>query len=116
MIEGTTVYLPVFVEGALLWSDDSHAAQGNGEINLTAIETAFNELRVHMEVIKRSEYFRVSIARGAHTGTSPCLQVSPRPLPFFLRVLCVYAGELGLSASSNLAWMPPKPPLLITST
>jgi len=53
MIEGTTLYLPVFVEGALLWSGDSHAAQGNGEINLTAIETAFNELRLHIEVIKR---------------------------------------------------------------
>ena len=52
MIEGTTVYLPVFVEGALLWSGDSHAAQGNGEINLTAIETAFNELRLHIELIK----------------------------------------------------------------
>lgn len=52
MIEGSTVYLPVFVEGALLWSGDSHAAQGNGEINLTAIETAFNELRLHIEVIK----------------------------------------------------------------
>jgi len=52
MVEGTTVFLPVFVEGALLWSGDSHAAQGNGEINLTAIETAFNELRLHIEVIK----------------------------------------------------------------
>jgi acetamidase/formamidase len=52
MIEGTTLFLPVFVEGALLWSGDSHAAQGNGEINLTAIETAFNELRLHVEVIK----------------------------------------------------------------
>jgi len=31
---------PVFVKGALLWVSDGHAAQGNGEINLTAIETA----------------------------------------------------------------------------
>ncbi|HVY05732.1 MAG TPA: acetamidase/formamidase family protein [Burkholderiales bacterium] len=53
LVEGTTLYLPVFVEGGLLWSGDSHAAQGNGEINLTAIETAFNELRLHVEVIKR---------------------------------------------------------------
>ncbi len=53
MVEGTTLYLPVFVEGALLWSGDSHAAQGNGEINLTAIETAFSELRLHIEVIKQ---------------------------------------------------------------
>ena len=52
MVQGTTLYLPVFVDGALLWSGDSHAAQGNGEINLTAIETAFNELRMHVEVLK----------------------------------------------------------------
>jgi acetamidase/formamidase len=52
LVEGTTLHLPVFVEGALLWSGDSHAAQGNGEINLTAIETAFNELSLTVEVIK----------------------------------------------------------------
>ena len=52
LVEGTTLYLPVFVDGALLWSGDSHGAQGNGEINLTAIETAFNELNLTMDVIK----------------------------------------------------------------
>lgn len=52
LVEGTTLYVPVFVPGALLWSGDSHAAQGNGEINLTAIETAFNELNITVEVIK----------------------------------------------------------------
>jgi acetamidase/formamidase len=66
MIEGTTVYLPVFVEGALLWSGDSHAAQGNGEINLTAIETAFNELRVHIEVIKRKPLAWPRIETSTH--------------------------------------------------
>ena len=54
LVEGTTLYLPVFVDGALLWSGDSHAAQGNGEINLTAIETAFNELNMTVDVIKGS--------------------------------------------------------------
>lgn len=52
LTQGTTLYLPVLVQGALLWSGDSHAAQGNGEINLTAIETAFNELSLTVEVIK----------------------------------------------------------------
>ena len=52
LVEGTTAYFPVFVEGALLWSGDSHAAQGNGEVNLTAIETAFKELSLTVEVIK----------------------------------------------------------------
>ena len=31
---------------------DSHAAQGNGEINLTALETAYKEMNVTVEVIK----------------------------------------------------------------
>jgi len=52
LVQGTTIYLPVFVEGALLWSGDSHAVQGNGEINLTAVESAFNELNMTIEVIK----------------------------------------------------------------
>jgi acetamidase/formamidase len=50
--EGTSLYVPVFVPGALLWTGDSHAAQGNGEVNLTAIETAYREMNVTVEVIK----------------------------------------------------------------
>ncbi len=50
--EGATLYVPVFVKGALLWTGDSHAAQGNGEINLTALETAYKEMNVTVEVIK----------------------------------------------------------------
>src|SRR5262244_1827651 len=50
--EGTTLYVPVHVAGALLWSGDSHAAQGNGEVNLTAVETAYKELNLTLEVIK----------------------------------------------------------------
>ena len=38
MTEGTTVYFPVFVEGALLSIGDTHAAQGDGEVCGTAIE------------------------------------------------------------------------------
>ena len=38
--------------GALLWSGDSHAGQGNGEVNLTAIETAYKELNITVEVVK----------------------------------------------------------------
>ncbi|MGI9024123.1 MAG: acetamidase/formamidase family protein [Burkholderiaceae bacterium] len=52
LIEGTALYVPVFVKGALLWTGDSHAAQGNGEVNLTALETAYKELSVTVDVIK----------------------------------------------------------------
>jgi acetamidase/formamidase len=50
--EGSAVYIPVFVKGGLLWSGDSHAGQGNGEINLTAIETAYKELNITVDVLK----------------------------------------------------------------
>lgn len=53
MTEGSTLYLPVFTKGALLWTGDSHAGQGNGEIDLTAIETAFAEFNVTIDVIKQ---------------------------------------------------------------
>ena len=36
---GSTLYIPVHVPGALLSVGDGHAGQGNGEVNLTAIET-----------------------------------------------------------------------------
>lgn len=38
LTEGTVVYLPVFVEGALFSIGDAHAAQGDGEVSGTAIE------------------------------------------------------------------------------
>src|SRR5216110_2409012 len=52
LTEGAALYVPVFVKGALLWTGDSHAAQGNGEINLTALETAYKEMRVTVDVLK----------------------------------------------------------------
>ena len=38
LIAGTTLYLPVFVEGALFSAGDGHGAQGDGEICTAAIE------------------------------------------------------------------------------
>ena len=53
MTEGTTLYLPVFKKGGYLWTGDSHAGQGNGEVDLTAIETAFQEFNITVDVIKQ---------------------------------------------------------------
>jgi acetamidase/formamidase len=52
LVEGTTLHVPVFVRGALVWTGDSHAAQGNGEVNLTALETAFQEIVLTITVDK----------------------------------------------------------------
>ncbi len=40
LVAGTTLFLPVQVEGALLSIGDGHAAQGDGEASGTAIETS----------------------------------------------------------------------------
>jgi acetamidase/formamidase len=40
LVTGTTLYLPVFQKGALFYTGDSHAAQGDGEITVNAVETA----------------------------------------------------------------------------
>jgi acetamidase/formamidase len=48
---GSILYLPVEVEGALLSIGDTHAAQGDGEVCGTAIESAMN-LTATMELVK----------------------------------------------------------------
>jgi amidase len=40
--EGTTVYLPVFQTGAILFVGDGHAAQGDGELTGDALETSMD--------------------------------------------------------------------------
>jgi acetamidase/formamidase len=42
LVAGTTLYLPVFVAGALFSCGDGHAVQGDGEVNDTALETALS--------------------------------------------------------------------------
>jgi acetamidase/formamidase len=56
MREGTTLYLPVFAPGALLFVGDGHAAQGDGELTGNALETS-------MDV-----EFTVDLIRGQSTG------------------------------------------------
>jgi acetamidase/formamidase len=41
---GSSLFLPVFVKGALVWTGDSHCRQGNGEVNLTALECSYKEI------------------------------------------------------------------------
>ena len=40
LVAGTTLYIPVFVPGALFLVGDGHAGQGNGEVDITAMETS----------------------------------------------------------------------------
>jgi len=49
--EGTTVYLPVFHPGALLYIGDTHAQQGDGELPGQAMETSM-DVSFTVEVIE----------------------------------------------------------------
>ena len=48
---GSTLYIPVFVPGALFEIGDGHAAQGDGEVDQTAIETSLRG-RIQLTVRK----------------------------------------------------------------
>jgi acetamidase/formamidase len=40
LVAGTSIFFPVYAPGALLEVGDGHAAQGNGEVDITALETS----------------------------------------------------------------------------
>ena len=40
LVAGTTLYIPVHAKGALFEIGDGHAGQGNGEVDITALETS----------------------------------------------------------------------------
>ena len=53
LTEGSTLYIPVWKPGALIYTGDSHAVQGDGEISLTALETRMKELRIQVILHKQ---------------------------------------------------------------
>src|SRR6185437_13220666 len=61
--EGTTLYLPVNVPGALLALGDLHAAMGDGEVAVCGVEIA-GEVTVTVEVIK-GQAWKLPLAQTA---------------------------------------------------
>jgi len=52
LVAGSTLYIPVFARGALFEIGDGHAAQGDGEVDQTAIETS---LRGQLQLTVRKD-------------------------------------------------------------
>jgi acetamidase/formamidase len=52
LVAGSTLYIPIFVSGALFEVGDGHAAQGDGEVDQTAIETS---LRGRLQLTVRKD-------------------------------------------------------------
>lgn len=66
LVAGTILYLPVNVKGALFSAGDVHAAQGDGEVNVTAIETAAEEAELQFVVRKDIKLERPMAETPAH--------------------------------------------------
>jgi acetamidase/formamidase len=83
LLPGTTLYLPVGVEGALFSLGDTHAAQGDGEVCGTAIETAMEvvvRLSVRRDFAIDAPQFRLpegAVAAGEQSGYHVCTGVGP---------------------------------------
>ncbi len=54
--EGATLFIPVWKPGALIFTGDSHAVQGDGEICLTALETRMKDMRIQVVLHKKKDF------------------------------------------------------------
>ncbi len=89
--EGSEVYLPVAVPGALLSMGDLHAVQGDGETAVCALECA-GEVTVRVDVIKTDAYIPTPmivtythfITAAAHESLDVCSVEAARKMHKFL--------------------------------
>ena len=74
LTRGTTLYLPVWVDGALFSIGDGHAAQGDGEVCITAVEmNAWVTIRFDLKAGRRlpEPRFRTAGPIGGETNRGP---------------------------------------------
>jgi acetamidase/formamidase len=91
LVAGTTLFVPVWLAGGLIYTGDSHALQGDGEVNITALETAMEEVRVQVILHKRANYAWPMIETpthwlmlGLHESLNEALRISLRNTIDFL--------------------------------
>jgi acetamidase/formamidase len=66
LVAGTTLYLPVNAAGGLFSTGDAHEVQGDGEVNVTAIETAMDEAVLQFVVRKDMKIERPMVETPTH--------------------------------------------------
>ncbi len=54
--EGSTLFIPVWKAAGLIFTGDSHAVQGDGEISLTALETRMADMRIQVVLHKQKNF------------------------------------------------------------
>jgi len=88
---GSSLFVPVFHDGGLIFTGDSHALQGDGEVNITALETAMKEVRIQVILHKSAGYTWPAIETsnhwimlGMHESLNEALRISLRNTIGFL--------------------------------
>ena len=90
LVEGTTLYIPVHAKGALFEVGDGHAGQGNGEVDITAMETQLTgtfEFIVRKDIrLKwpRAETPAYYISMGFHEDLTEATRIAIREAIDFL--------------------------------
>jgi acetamidase/formamidase len=91
MREGTTLYLPVYTPGALLFIGDGHAAQGDGELTGDALETSM-QVEFTVDLVKgkstqgpRAENDEYLMAMGIGNSLPDALQTATTQLVNWLQ-------------------------------
>ena len=83
---GTTLYLPVFNEGALFSAGDGHGRQGDGEVSIAAVETALRgrfRLTVHKNMAITGPYAESDthlISMGFHESLDEAMRRAVRQM------------------------------------
>lgn len=74
---GSILFVPVFQKGGLVWTGDSHAMQSNGEIDITALETAYEAITLQFFVRKdlnAEGVFDKTKRKGGNAFTWPIIE------------------------------------------
>lgn len=116
---GATVYFPVFNEGGLFWVGDGHAVQGDGEVCVTAVETALTG-RFRLFVLDdmelthpRAETESHYITMGFHEDLDDAVKQALRDMirwlgerhglsPTDAYMLCSFAADLRVTQTVNV--------------
>jgi acetamidase/formamidase len=105
LVPGSTLYLPVFIEGAGFSVGDGHAVQGDGEICTTAIETALTgTFELHVRKDLRLDYPAAETPSHLVTmGMDPDLDTAARDA--LRRMIDRVTQETGLSRARAMMLM-----------
>jgi acetamidase/formamidase len=114
LVAGTTLYIPVNAPGALFWAGDGHAGQGDGEVDITAMETSLigtfqlidrKDMHLLWPRAETPDYF---MTMGIHEDLNEATKMAVREMIDFLEhekhlsrddayMLCSVAADLHIS-------------------